>query len=496
MLPVESAFEFYVDLDGKPLDNGYIYFGVANQNPVISPITVYWDAAGTQPAAQPLRTQDGYIVRNGTPANVFYTGSYSQLVQNKRHSQIYYAPSSDDYSIATYVQNVLLTNLANIGATLIGFVQTGANAVIRTVANKLSDIYSSGDHSSESGTRDASVAARSGFWADQLPAPRIRRVPGRLFVGDGVAASGNSTQTVGHESWLFDSFGAYWLERGAQVLMLPESPGYIGSVGAARTSTADTSAGVAIGNASIAWNDKTVGGTLLAWAHYFEAVVEPGAGQTYAAEVSVKNKSSNSIRNPYAQVSDGGIGWWFAGGGDPSYGGAPANPSNVAIAIGKNGHTWNTGICFDSNGITGSDGVTGYGSAIKMGKGHIIDWWCDASNLGAQITSSVSTGAGKTKRLEFTDASMLLGNAVNNSLFNFSMGTTQVNGFQFAATNTGAGQVTMLAAGPDANLDFRIFPQGTGLLKYGVFSAGSFTSNGCIFIKTEDGVSRRVLVAA
>ena len=393
--------------------------------------------------------------------------------------------------------SVLIALAQPTGAALVGFNQAGTGAISRTVQTKLRETLQSGDHSTESQTRDAAVSARpAGFWMDVASTGSVRRVPSRLFIGDAVASSGNSTQTAGHESWLFDSFGAYWLERGAQMFTLPESPGYIGSVTAARTSTADTAAGVAIGGASIAWNDKTVGGTLLAWAHYFEAVVENGAGATYGAEVAVKNKSANAIRNPYAKDSSGGLGFWFAGGGDASYGGSPANPNNAAIVIGKNSHTWNTGICFDADGITGTDGVTGSGAAMKMAKGHRIDWFCDSTNVAAQITSSTTAGASKTKKIDFSDANVYLGNAANGSLFNFAMGTTQVNGFQFAATNTGAGQVTILADGADANLDLRLLPKGTGILKYGFFSAGSFTSNGCVFIKTEDGVTRRVLVAA
>lgn len=116
MLPTEVAYKLYVDLDGKPLDNGYIYFGQADQNPITAPVTVYWDAAGTQPAAQPIRTQDGYIVRNGTPANVYYSGAYSQLVQDKRRIQIYYAPDSTDYSVGQFFNSLSLST----GASLIG----------------------------------------------------------------------------------------------------------------------------------------------------------------------------------------------------------------------------------------------------------------------------------------------------------------------------------------------------------------------------------------
>lgn len=43
MLPVESPFKTYTGLDGKPLNNGYVYFGLPNQNPITAPVTVYWD---------------------------------------------------------------------------------------------------------------------------------------------------------------------------------------------------------------------------------------------------------------------------------------------------------------------------------------------------------------------------------------------------------------------------------------------------------------------
>jgi hypothetical protein len=137
MLPTEVAFPLYVDIYGNPLDNGYIYFGQVGQNPITAPVTVYWDAAGTQPAAQPLRTEDGYIVRNGTPANVFYSAAYSQLVHDKLHQQVYYAPDSTDYSAATYVQAAVAQFPTSIGSSLIGFIQSGTGAILETVQDEL-----------------------------------------------------------------------------------------------------------------------------------------------------------------------------------------------------------------------------------------------------------------------------------------------------------------------------------------------------------------------
>lgn len=129
MLPVEQPFKTYTDLNGKPL-NGYIYFGVANQNPITSPVTVYWDAAGTQPASQPLRAVNGYIVRAGTPANVFFSGPYSELVQDLKKRQVFYARTSNDFSLGSIFTST-------IGSSLIGFIQNLPGALLRTVQSKL-----------------------------------------------------------------------------------------------------------------------------------------------------------------------------------------------------------------------------------------------------------------------------------------------------------------------------------------------------------------------
>lgn len=138
MLPVETPFKVYTGRDGKPLNNGYVYFGQPNQNPVNESqrVTVYWDAAGTQPADQPLRTENGYIMRQGTPANVFFDGAYSELVQDSKKRQVFYARTSDDFSIATVVLNFLASIAAAGGSILVGFMQAGANAILRNLQAK------------------------------------------------------------------------------------------------------------------------------------------------------------------------------------------------------------------------------------------------------------------------------------------------------------------------------------------------------------------------
>lgn len=87
-------YQFFVDSSGGPLDAGYVYLGQVGKDPRTNPVTAYWDAAGTIPAAQPLRTSNGFITRAGTPANIFVGGTYSMLVQDKRGAQVYSVPDS------------------------------------------------------------------------------------------------------------------------------------------------------------------------------------------------------------------------------------------------------------------------------------------------------------------------------------------------------------------------------------------------------------------
>ena len=87
---LESPFPSFNDTDGSPLNNGYVYVGSANLNPVTDPIPVYWDAALTQPAAQPIRTINGYLSRNGSPGRIYTSFiTYSFRVTNNKGEQVF-----------------------------------------------------------------------------------------------------------------------------------------------------------------------------------------------------------------------------------------------------------------------------------------------------------------------------------------------------------------------------------------------------------------------
>lgn len=92
---IQPPFPVFTDVDGEPLENGYVYVGVVNQNPLVFPLTAYWDAALTIPAAN-IRTKGGYPVHNGSPSRLYTSTNYSILVKNKNGSLVYSNPDSSD----------------------------------------------------------------------------------------------------------------------------------------------------------------------------------------------------------------------------------------------------------------------------------------------------------------------------------------------------------------------------------------------------------------
>ena len=126
-LSIQPPFPIITDIDGQPLEDGYIWIGTAGLNPIGNPISVYWDAALTQPAGLPIRTQGGYPMNSGTPARLYVVSDYSIQVQNKNGSVVYSAPdgASDRFSAAQ-----------------IEFLQAGVGAVVRTAQSKMRDVVS------------------------------------------------------------------------------------------------------------------------------------------------------------------------------------------------------------------------------------------------------------------------------------------------------------------------------------------------------------------
>lgn len=149
-LSIQPTYPIFTDIDGQPLENGYVWIGTANLDPQTNPINVYWDVALTIPATQPIRTLAGYPSRSGTPARLYVNSDYSIRVQNRNGSMVYSAPvATERYSdvvlepfIGFKNQVGTVQDLAdNDGSDWVGFVQSGSGVVARSVQDKLRDFW-------------------------------------------------------------------------------------------------------------------------------------------------------------------------------------------------------------------------------------------------------------------------------------------------------------------------------------------------------------------
>lgn len=139
-----SPYPVFTDKNGDPLDAGFLYFGEPNENPEAKPITVYYDRGFTQPAAQPIRTSNGYVMRNGAPALIYADGQFSITVRNKNSELVIYSPvgygvtpgipfAAFEYAVRDVAALLADTNFT-YAAGVPGKVQVAAGDILRTLA--------------------------------------------------------------------------------------------------------------------------------------------------------------------------------------------------------------------------------------------------------------------------------------------------------------------------------------------------------------------------
>jgi hypothetical protein len=174
-------YPIFTDKSGSPLDNGYLYFGTVNLNPETNPITVYYDTAFTQPAAQPLRTSNGYVMRNGSPAAIYANSLFSVTVRDKKKAMVIYSPSGYGVTPGTSASSTDQLTY-NEGAT---------GAVNRVLTSRLQDFVSVKDFgavgngvANDTAAIQAAInAAQAGFGKLYVPAGTYN-VTGLTYNGD------------------------------------------------------------------------------------------------------------------------------------------------------------------------------------------------------------------------------------------------------------------------------------------------------------------------
>jgi hypothetical protein len=562
---IVSPFPFFTDTTGAPLEGGYIFIGQSNLNPETAPVNVFWDAALTIPAAQPVRTVGGYPSRQGTPSRFYSaTDTYSITVRNKNRVLVFsafdqsdsptsvfdistqlitatasqttftlttftYLPGTDtlqvfrnglrlnlglDY-LETNSSTVTLTAPAALGdqflfqggavvtgnqvpGSQVSFLQAGTGAVTRNMQDKAREVISRADFTTEADYLSAaSTISTGGFWMDQTPQPKHWRFADRVFIG-AAASETNGNKVEGAPAtgtFLTTQMDAFWMERGAGTLSV-NGFGEFGGVFAARSSDKSKTSyfgDATIGVLGIATNDDTTVSSQLVWGGYFEANRDASADTSFGIEIAVKNKGNDVVNYPNLKFPAGStIGIWLAGGGDASYYGAPANPSTCAVLIGKNSASWNKGIVFTSDGIAGTDGLTGSGTAIAMARGHVVGWY---NNSNSQCATVLSTADDVTKRvgIQLLNDSMYFTKADALAFqLDFSAGK---DNYVRVSSNVAGSPPVITSTGSDANVDLYISPKGSGVLRYGAFNGTSDSPiSGYIQIKDNSGAIRKLAI--
>lgn len=115
---VTGPYPIFTDLDGSPLDDGYLFIGAINDDPETNPIQVFWDSNLTIPATQPIRTNNGYAWRNGTPGLLYTGGEFSITIRNKRNEFVLYSPVGYGFDPAAVSASVVKNDFVGDGVTV------------------------------------------------------------------------------------------------------------------------------------------------------------------------------------------------------------------------------------------------------------------------------------------------------------------------------------------------------------------------------------------
>ena len=85
---IGNGYEIFTNVNGKPLDEGYIFIGEFGKDPETYPKQAYWDKDFTE-AATDIRTRGGYPI-NGTDVGRLYVDGDHSIVAKDRNTTVVY----------------------------------------------------------------------------------------------------------------------------------------------------------------------------------------------------------------------------------------------------------------------------------------------------------------------------------------------------------------------------------------------------------------------
>lgn len=136
LMPVPKQ-QYFDSPNGRPLAGGKVYTYAAGTT---TPKATYTDSAGLVPQANPI-----ILNARGEPGSpIFWDGAYKVVLKDAAGSTIY---TVDDYKSDPFGVSAFISSLASSsGSSLIGFIQSSAGAVLRTMQEKGRDTFGAKDY--------------------------------------------------------------------------------------------------------------------------------------------------------------------------------------------------------------------------------------------------------------------------------------------------------------------------------------------------------------
>lgn len=339
---------------------------------------------------------------------------------------------------------------------------------------------------------------RLGLWADSATPGVFGRFKSGLRLGDSVlhrgATAGNNGAT---NSWMASVGGnpSTWsyMEDTATFVSSRTGQG-VAVTGAGRLISAQ--GGAAIGLIGVALNDSTVS-SAKAWGGYFEAVLGPnGTGRAIGIEVDAANDTGVDIpfSSPYAGAATLAVAVLNLGAGaDASVHGATSAISQF-LGMGNNGARASAGILMKHTALVREgDATTGLARALVLAQNQAICWYGAVDGLEAARFTSELGGQSVGQDLAFTATGLEHRTRAGAILFKVSRVGASVNYPEIKAAATGS-PVEVSALGSDTNIDLRLNPKGTGVLRVGyettvATTPGNFSAGRYLEFKDANGTT-------
>lgn len=338
-------------------------------------------------------------------------------------------------------------------------------------------------------TPGKNVPGSGGFYSDLAPAPIVWKFADRVRIGTSQALNADLAWSV---SPVFTTpFG--WQERDSTLFVASAGRIAISAFSQSSKNVGPFPGGPFFPGApalnGLAFNDDLTHGSLM-WAGYLEAYRVAGAGATYGLELDIGEGGTGVILDPYTFAGSATTGIQVSSGGSTglTYGG----PAGAAYVAGNNGNTFYRGFVVNHDALSSVGGQAP--AAYSMAATQCIAWFNASGNVSTNIVSTVVPGQANNF-MQFNNNQVALGQNGQSGAFIFNFASaTAANGITFQASNAGAGFVNIAAVGGDANLDLALSGAGTGVLKFGAYTAGVVTQAGYITVKDSGGTVRRLLV--